>query len=142
MNGDEPFNPENAPAGAHVFPIGGIAPLAQPHPRTIVLDRWLTVPEAPDKADLPILSLGPAGPPRGPLSFQSIPYPDPRVNGETLDEVEVDYCFDHRRIPFDRGINVDVDGVWAAVSLTRFFPPERESPDSIVRVVPEVVPKI
>ena len=142
VNSGDPFDPGNPPADGQVFPIGG-APLGQPDPRTIVLDRWFVVPRAPDHAQP--FSLGPAGPKGGPLSFRSIPYPDPTdpTDGKTLSQVEVDYClptapFEITPVPFDREVNIAVDGVWVAVSLERFFPPERASAESIVRVMPEV----
>jgi len=138
VNSGDAFDPRNPPADGQVFPIGGTAPLGQPDPRTIVLDRWFVVPQAPD--DARTFSLGPAGPKDEPLSFRSIAYPDPTDprDGVTLSVVEVDYCFETTPVPFDREVNIAVDGVWVAVSLERFFPPGRASAESIVRVMPEV----
>jgi hypothetical protein len=133
-NTGDRFDPDSPPADREVFPLGGIAPLGQPNPGTIVLDRWFTVPASPRSA--PIFTLGPAGPVGGPLSFQSVPYPDPRIDGATLLEAEVDYLYEKKRVDFDREVNVADDGVWVAVSTERFFPPERASADSIVRLVP------
>jgi len=138
VDSGDPFDPGNPPPDGLVFPISGTAPLGQPDPRTIVLDRWFVVPVPPDDEAPATCSLGPAGPRGGPLSFRSVPYPDPRKNGVPLPKVEVDYCLETRPITFDREVNVAVDGVWVAVSLDRFFPPERASADCIVRGVPEV----
>jgi hypothetical protein len=131
-NGDQ-FDPDTAPADVEVLPLGGIAPLGQPDPRTIVLDRWFAVPVALKRA--PIFTLGPAGPVGGPLSFPSVPYPDPRIDGKTLLEAEVDYLYERKRVDFDREVNLADNGVWVAISTERFFPPERASADSIVRLV-------
>jgi hypothetical protein len=130
-----PFDPSKPPTDGQVFPVSGTAPLAQPDPRTIVLDQWFEVPKSPEGPRLPTFTLGPTGPPGGPLSFKSVPYPDPRKDGEVLSEVEVDYCAETQPVGFDRDVNIAVDGAWVAVSLDRFFPPERASADSIVRVI-------
>jgi hypothetical protein len=136
VRGDGPFDPDNPPAHAPVLPVDGIAPLGQPDPETIVLDRWLAVPATPTKAPPQTFTMTAPDPKAGePMSFLSVRYPDPRPEGVPLAEAAVDY-HNEVDIDLDREINIAVHGVWIAVSLDRFFPPERASADYIVRVTP------
>jgi hypothetical protein len=143
------FDPDNPPADGKVFPISGIAPLDQPDPGTIVLDRWLAAPAVTDPdvmgadvadndAPTQIFTLGPADPRDGwPLSFLSVAYPDPSIDGTPLSKARVNYYRDDDPpVRFEREVNIAEDGVWVAVSADRFFPPERPSADYIVRLVP------
>jgi hypothetical protein len=133
-----PFDPGRPPADKDVVPLGGIAPLGRPDPGTIVLDRWLAVPAVPPTRALTrTFAMGTADTAIRPLSFLSVPYPDPSIDGTRLDVAGVAYyCED--KIKFDR----PVDGEWIAVSLDRFFPPERASADYIVRVQPDPDPVV
>lgn len=127
------FDRAEPPADGRVDPLHGVAPLRQPDPGTIVLDRWLAVPAVPPTRALTrTFAMGAADPDIGPLSFLSVPYPEWSIDGRRLDVAGVDY-YCEGRIDWDRR----VDGGWIAVSLDRFFPPERASADYIVQVTPE-----
>jgi hypothetical protein len=128
-----PFDPEKPlPAGARVFPLEGLAPFGQPAPESIVLDRWLAVPAVPRTSALTrtfeLADPGPGG--AGPTnSFLSVRYPVPSLGGEKLDMAGVAYyCQDE--LDFDR----QAEHPWLAISLDRFWPPERASADYIVAV--------
>ena len=121
-----------SPTDAKVDPLDGVAPLGQPDPTTIVLDRWLAVPALPSSRALTrTFEIGTADPTIRPLSFLSAPYPDASIDGKRLAVVGVDYYYEGR-IKFDRPAQDE----WIAVSLERFFPPERASAEFIVRVPP------
>lgn len=124
------FDPRNPPADGRVSPLHGIAPLGQPNPKTILLDRWLAVPAVLSAQALTrTFTLGPPDPESQPISFLSVPYPVPSIDGTPLRVAGVAYyCEDE--LAFDRRANGD----WIAVSLDRFFPPERGSADYIIRV--------
>jgi len=127
-----PFDPDNPPADGKVDPVQGIAPLDQPDPSTIVLDRWLAVPVVPPTGALTrAFTLGTPDPKKGPLSFLSVPYPQPSVKGTGPPAAGVTY-YTQEEIDFDPDRSVH-EG-WIAVSLSRFFPPERASADYIVQV--------
>jgi len=128
-----PFDPAHPPADKDVVPLGGIAPLGRPDPTTIVLDRWLAVPAVPPiRALTRTFAMGTADTAMRPLTFLSVPYPDPSIDGTRLDVAGVAY-YCEGKLEFDR----PVDGEWIAVSLDGFFPPERASADYIVRVQPD-----
>ncbi len=132
------FEPDNPPADGKVSPLHGIAPLGQPSRSTIVFDRWLVVPAVPlTRALTRTFTLGPPDPGSQPVSFLSVPYPAPSIDGTPLGVAGVAYyCEDE--LAFDR----PADENWIAVSLDRFFPPERESADYIIRVTePGVKPQ-
>jgi hypothetical protein len=123
-----PFDPRNPPADGKVSPLHGIAPLGQPSPRTIVLDRWLAVPAVPPiRALTRTFTLGPPDPGSQPVSFLSVPYPAPGIDGIPLQVAGVTYYCEYE-LDFDHRAEED----WIAVSLDRFFPPERGSADYIV----------
>jgi hypothetical protein len=137
VTGGGPFKrADQPPKDGRVDPLGGIAPLGQPDPKTIVFDRWFAVPAVPPTRALTrTFAMGTANPAIRPLSFLSVPYPDPRINGKRLAVAGVDY-YSETKIEFDREVD-SADGDWiVAVSLDRFFPPERASADYIVRVFP------
>jgi hypothetical protein len=77
------------------------------------------------------------GPVFAPLSFLSVPYPDPQPDGVVLAEATSAYYDDNVDVRFDRDIDIAEDGDWIAISLDRFFPPERASAEYIVRVARE-----
>jgi len=130
-----PFDPDNPPEDGEVSALQGIAPLGQADPATIVLDRWLAVAAVPPRQALTrtFILLGTPNPPEGPLSFLSVPYPDPSINGTRLTEAGVAYYRAGAHFAFDRSVDA-ADGDYVAVSLDRFFPAERASADYIVRV--------
>ena len=97
-----PFDPGRPPADKDVVPLGGIAPLGQPDPETIVLDRWLAVPAVPPTRSLTrTFAMGTADTATRPLTFLSVPYPDPSVDGTRLDVAGVAY-YCEGKIVFDR----------------------------------------
>jgi hypothetical protein len=127
-----------------VFPLGGISPLDQPSPDTLVLDRWLDVPAVPPTAALTttftlitdrrqrssvINSLPPKpGSAETTNHFISLPYPAPVVDGEELEVASVAY-YREAVLPFTPEAKD-----WIALSLSRFYPPERETADYIIAV--------
>jgi len=136
VTGGGRFDREKPPADWRVDPLDGVAPLRQPDPATIVLDRWLAVPAVPPRQALTrAFAIGPADPSLSPLSFPSAPYPAASIGGKRLAVVGVAYAFEGT-IRFDR----EAEDEWIAVSLERFFPPERPSPELIVRVQPGLGP--
>jgi hypothetical protein len=128
------FDPRNPPADGRVSPLHGIAPLGQPRPKTIVLDRLLAVPAVPPTQALTrTFTLAPPDPKSQPISFLSVPYPAPSIDGTPLRVAGVTY-YAEDELAFDRPVDRPVDGDWIAVSLDRFFPPERDSADYIIRL--------
>jgi hypothetical protein len=126
MSTGDPFEPRNPPADGMVSPLQGIAPLGQPRPATIVLDRWLAVPAVPPTRALTrTFTLAPPDPKFQPISCLSVRY----LDGTPLGVAGVTY-YCEGELTFDR----PADGDWIAVSLDRFFPPERGSADYIVRL--------
>ena len=135
--GGGPFDRAAPPTDRKVDPLDGVAPLGLPDPETIVLDRWLAVPAVPPTRALTrTFEIGTADPSIRPLSFLSVPYPDASIDGTRLAVAGVDYYFEGT-IEFDRPATDE----WIAVSLDRFFPPERASAELIVRVQPEPDPE-
>ena len=136
VTGGGRFDRAKPPADWRVDPLDGVAPLRQPDPATIVLDRWLAVPAVPPARALTrTFEIGPADPSISPLSFLSAPYPDASIDGKRLAVVGVAYYYEGT-ITFDR----EAEDEWIAVSLERFFPPERASAELIVRVQREPDP--
>jgi hypothetical protein len=132
-----PFDPASLPANGQATPLKGIAPLALPDPNTIVFDRWLAVPAVlRTEALTTTFAFDSADPKTTPLSFLSAFYPSTRIDGIPLPTAGVAYYTDGG-IVFDRPVDTKKDGNWIAVSLERFFPPERASADYIVRVLPK-----
>ena len=126
------FDPDNPPMDGQIFAVDGIAPLDQPDPNTIVVDQWLTLYAVTDiGASTQIFTLGPANPEIATWSFATVANREQRIDGTLLRERGVHY-YCESSIHFDRA----VDGDWVAVSINRFFPPEREYADVIVRIVP------
>jgi hypothetical protein len=132
--GGRPFSPGRPPTDGVVNPLKGIAPLTQPDPSTIVLDRWLALPAVSlTRALTRTFAFGSANPALTPLSFLSTFYPQLSINGTPITVAGVTY-YAEKELVFDRPVDVDNDGEWVAVSLERFFPPERPSADYIVNV--------
>lgn len=134
VNGGALFDRDRPPADGQVFPLGGIAPLSQPEPETIVLDRWVAVPVVPPTQALTrTVAFGSNDPTTTPLSFSSSFYPEFRIDGTVVAVAGITY-YTQGDLVFDRSLDIAKDGHWIAVSLERFFPPERASADYIVRV--------
>ena len=133
VTGGGRFDRDAPPTDLRVDPLDGVAPLGQPAPETIVLDRWLTVPAVPPTRALTrTFEIGTADPSIRPLTFLSVPYPDASIDGKRLAVAGVDYYYEGT-IKFDHPAKDE----WIAFSLERFFPPERASAEFIVRVQPE-----
>ena len=88
-------------------------------------------PCRPRQALTRTFDIGPADPSLSPCSFLSAPYPGASIGGKRLAVAGVAYYFEGT-IRFDRA----AEDEWIAVSLERFFPPERPSAELIVRVQP------
>jgi len=137
LSDGSPFDPDNPPPDGIVTPVTGIAPLRWPDPGKIVLDRWLAVPAVlPAQALTRAFAFGPDDPATTPLSFPAVFYPGQK----TGTVAGVDY-YTEGELVFDRSLDTDVDGMYFALTLGRFFPPERPGADYIVRVTPEVARK-
>jgi len=101
-----------------------------------VFDRWLAVPAVlPAQALTRTFAFGSADPATTPLSFLSAFYP-----GQRTGTVAGVAYYTEGDLVFDRELDTAVDGMYFAVSLSRFFPPERVNADYIVRVT-NPVPK-
>ena len=132
LSDGRPFDPSRPPADGRVVPVTGIAPLGRPDPRTIVFDRWLVLPAvSPTRALTRTFAFDTADPTETPLSFLSVFYP-----GLAADTVAGVSYYTDGELVFDRPLDTAVDGMYFAVSLGCFFPPERPSADYIVRVTP------
>jgi hypothetical protein len=105
-----------------VFQIKGIPSLEQPAPGDIVLDRWLTVPNNPTILEFngQVDHLG----------FLSASYPQPEPDDSGVARVTVDY-YREDDIPWLSDLPVDN---WVAISVDRFWPPERESVEYIAQI--------
>ena len=137
VTGGGPFNRTAPPADLKVDPLDGVAPLGQPDPERIVLDRYLAVPAVPPTRALTrTFEIGTADRSIRPLTFLSAPYPDASIDGKRLAVAGVDYYYEGT-IEFDR----PAEDEWIAFSVERFFPPERASAEFIVWVPPEPKPK-
>jgi hypothetical protein len=103
--------------------VEGTPSLGQPAPDTIVLDRWLAVPFVPD-GDVDATAFSFTADP-DPRAFLSVPYPQPPAG-----KVPVWYAgaYDLR---WSRPLE---PGAFVAVSLDRFWPPERDSADYLAQV--------
>jgi hypothetical protein len=124
------FNRDSPPTGGRVDPLDGVAPLGLPGADTLVLDRWLAVPVVPPTQALTrTFEINTADPTIRPLWFLSVPYPDASIDGKCLPVAGVDYYFEGT-IRFDHTAKDE----WIAVSLDRFFPPERASAELIVQL--------
>ena len=129
VTGGAPFDRTAPPADLKVEPLDGVAPLGQPEPRTIVLDRYLTVPAVPPARALTrTFEIGTADRSIRPLTFLSAPYPDASIDGKRLAVAGVDYYYEGT-IEFDH----PAEDEWIAFSVERFYPPERASAEFIVR---------
>jgi hypothetical protein len=127
-----PFDPGSPPADGIVTPLAGIAPLRLPPAGTIVLDRWVAVPAVtPTQALTRTFAFDPEHLARPPLHFLSAFYP-----GQQAGTVAGVAYYTQGDLVFDRPLDIDVDGPYFAVSLSRFFPPERPGADYIVQVMP------
>jgi hypothetical protein len=111
-----------------VFQLEGTPSLDQPEPGTIVLDRWLAVPAVPAEHAAATAFTFTGRP--NPRAFLSVPYPQPPIGANGVTEVPVCYAdtFDLR---WTRPLNA---GAFVAISLDRFWPPERDSADYIAHV--------
>jgi hypothetical protein len=121
VDNKEPFDPNGdnwTPEQVSARP--GIPSLGLPKPYTIVLNKWLTLPAAPDRPFPMPLMEGPQ------IGFPSVRYL--QLEG---DEVGVNYLGDYT-CDWDRPL---VAGNWVAISFDRFWPQERDSVDYIVQIV-------
>jgi hypothetical protein len=121
---------------AGVFPLEGNPPLDQPRPDTVILDRWLAVPEVPPTAaaTAAIFDLTLPGQRGKTNHFLSVPYAPPTVNGQDVAVTGVTY-FCRKALPWTRPLNQrnkDPERNYVAVSFDRFWPPERASADYII----------
>jgi hypothetical protein len=140
LEGGRPFEAaDKAWRNSGVLPVEGIAPLDQPPPASVVLDRWLRVPMVPPAAaatETFTLTLpGRKGSREKTNHFLSVPYPPPEVDGRMLAVAGVTYSC--REAPFWTRIlndqdHKDAEQDYVAVSFDRFWPPERASADYIV----------
>ncbi len=106
-----------------VFCLEGIPSLDEPGPGTVVLDQGLTVPfewgrQIPFRREVD---------PRG---FLSIPYPQPPVGEDGVNDVGVNY-FCECTLRWRKRLT---PGDWVAISFDRFTPPGRRSADYIAQV--------
>ena len=110
------------------FPVEGTPSLDQPEPGTVVLDRWVAVPAVPGEHAAATAFTFTARP--NPMAFLSVPYPQPPIGASGVTEVPVRYAgaYDLR---WSRPL---APGAFVAVSLDRFWPPERDSADYLAQV--------
>lgn len=97
-----------------------------------MLDRWLAVPAVPPTQALTrAFAFGPDDPATTPVNFPSVFYP-----GQKTGTVAGVAYYTQGELVFDRPLDIDADGPYFAVTLGRFFPPERPGADNIVHVTP------
>lgn len=118
----EPLDPDKSDWRTKgVTAESGIPSLDQPAPRAIVLNEWVTLPFT-DEQTMPVTG----GDQTGFLSVKYFQPPDPHVG--------VNYYgsfLDQRARHWDRLLD---PGDWVAISIDRFWPPERDSADYIAQV--------
>jgi len=114
-----------------VFQLEGTPALDQPAPDTILLDRWLAVPavrtgpEADPAASTFTFTARP-----NPRMFLSVPYPQPPIGQSGVASVPVCYAGLYA-LRWTRPLD---PRAFVAISLDRFWPPERDSADYIAQV--------
>ena len=108
-----------------VFTVEGIPSLDQPEPSTIVFDRWLALPSSGIQPK--IFTFTEEVDTRG---FLSISYPQPHIGEEGAIQVGMDYFAEYML----KWSSLLPPNAYVAISLDRFWPPERESPDYIAQV--------
>jgi hypothetical protein len=126
---DLDFDPDD-PGWKHrdVYPLEGISHLGLPEPETLVVDQWLTVLPVPEgEKGRSRIALGNV--PDEVPHFVSVAYPPPGMGNQAPDEVGFYYFLSDGVVRFTREA-----GDWLAVSLDRFWPPERSSADYILPV--------
>jgi hypothetical protein len=118
----EPSSPSAGWRNQSVRFVEDIASLDQPERHTIVLDKWLRVPDNP--INLPFTGEV------DPLGFLSASYPQPDIGTSSVTHVLVDYNAEYD-LPWSTRLEPDR---WVACSFDRFWPPERESVEYIGQV--------
>lgn len=121
---DKPYQPTPvAERLAEVRLEEGIPALDLPDPSSIVLDRWFSIPRQRAAITFPGTDFG--------QYLLSVQYWNPVPEGEQSVTKDVDYHGTYR-IEFDRTPTSD----WIAVSFDGFWPPERDSADLLIPLVP------
>lgn len=114
------------------FCLPGIPSLDPPPPAALVLNRFVTCVEPAEVEQAPgggvAFEFAPWMLDR--WGFLSVPYPQPRLRAEGVTPVTARYVGD-LVLSWTRQLQ---PGAWVALSLDRFWPPERDSADYIARV--------